>query len=395
MLDRHADRGAHHARPLRRVGERRQHLALERRRRARAGRLASWSGPSLPSPIAQPVTPCSQPSGHQPSRTDRLSTPFIAAFMPEVPHASIGRRGVLSHTSQPRVEQPRRAPCRSSRGTRCCPGQLRAMVRPGARSTALPAWSPGAPCRRRRAARAGPLEQRREALGIAQEEIGALVGRRAPREADEQRVGIERGRRCALATSASSSRFICRRDGAQRVVVAERGCGRARSCQVPTCTPLVIAMIGAASVDVRPHRRGPSRRAARRRRWPRRARRSPATVMLNGSPPISRSSLSTSSQLAPSRREVRDRVHLVARGHRRVRGEHDACRAPPATPLEGRARLHAVGDQLEAGEDRVALVEVVERRRAGGAPAARARRRCRAASPGRSGSPGACRRAGA
>ena len=32
-----------------------------------------------------------------------LSTPFIAAFMPEVPHASSGRRGVFIQMSQPRV----------------------------------------------------------------------------------------------------------------------------------------------------------------------------------------------------------------------------------------------------------------------------------------------------
>ena len=33
----------------------------------------------------------------------RFSTPFSAAFMPLVPHASMGRRGVLSQTSTPRV----------------------------------------------------------------------------------------------------------------------------------------------------------------------------------------------------------------------------------------------------------------------------------------------------
>jgi hypothetical protein len=53
--------------------------------------------------MAQPVTPCSHPSGHQPSSTDRLSDPFMAAFMPDVPEASSGRRGLFSHTSQPRV----------------------------------------------------------------------------------------------------------------------------------------------------------------------------------------------------------------------------------------------------------------------------------------------------
>lgn len=38
-----------------------------------------------------------------PSSMLKLRTPFIAAFMPDVPHASCGRRGVFSQTSQPRV----------------------------------------------------------------------------------------------------------------------------------------------------------------------------------------------------------------------------------------------------------------------------------------------------
>ena len=40
-------------------------------------------------------------SSHQPSRTDRLSAPFIAAFIPEVPDASRGRSGVFNQTSHP------------------------------------------------------------------------------------------------------------------------------------------------------------------------------------------------------------------------------------------------------------------------------------------------------
>ena len=40
--------------------------------------------------MAQPVTPSTQPSTHQPSRTLRLGTPFSAAFMPLVPEASCG-----------------------------------------------------------------------------------------------------------------------------------------------------------------------------------------------------------------------------------------------------------------------------------------------------------------
>src|SRR5512145_857617 len=51
--------------------------------------------------ISQPVTPSMHPSIHQPSSTERLGTPFRAAFMPLVPEASSGRNGVLSHTSEP------------------------------------------------------------------------------------------------------------------------------------------------------------------------------------------------------------------------------------------------------------------------------------------------------
>jgi hypothetical protein len=58
-----------------------------------------------PSPIAQPLTPWRQASGHQPSRIEQLSEPLSAAFMPEVPHASSGRTGLLSHTSVPRVRR--------------------------------------------------------------------------------------------------------------------------------------------------------------------------------------------------------------------------------------------------------------------------------------------------
>ena len=50
--------------------------------------------------MSKPFVP-SVISSHQPSRIEQLSTPFSAAFIPLVPHASIGRRGVFNHTSQP------------------------------------------------------------------------------------------------------------------------------------------------------------------------------------------------------------------------------------------------------------------------------------------------------
>ena len=62
----------------------------------------SWSEfTSLPADeIAQPLAP-SNISSHQPSRIEQLRAPLRAAFSPLVPLASIGRRGVLSHTSLP------------------------------------------------------------------------------------------------------------------------------------------------------------------------------------------------------------------------------------------------------------------------------------------------------
>ena len=43
----------------------------------------------------------SKHSSHQPSRMLQFKAPLSAAFIPLVPHASSGRRGLLSHTSQP------------------------------------------------------------------------------------------------------------------------------------------------------------------------------------------------------------------------------------------------------------------------------------------------------
>ena len=50
--------------------------------------------------MAQPLVP-SNISSHQPSRIEQLSAPLSAAFSPLVPLASMGRRGVFSHTSLP------------------------------------------------------------------------------------------------------------------------------------------------------------------------------------------------------------------------------------------------------------------------------------------------------
>ncbi len=62
----------------------------------------------------------------------------------------------------------------------------------------------------------------------------------------------------------------------------------------------------------------------------------------------------------PQPPEILDGVDLVARGHGRVRGEDDLLAHLPPRCGEVEIGLHAVGDQLDAGEDRVPLVEMVE-----------------------------------
>jgi hypothetical protein len=53
-------------------------------------------------PIAQTSAPWAcQASAHQPASTETFRAPLAAAFIPLVPLASRGRRGVLSHTSTP------------------------------------------------------------------------------------------------------------------------------------------------------------------------------------------------------------------------------------------------------------------------------------------------------
>jgi len=82
----------------------RRELVVERRamvgvnaRRAR-GRLRRGAERLADRP---PVTPSMWPSIHQPSSAPRLGTPLRAAFIPLVPDASSGGRGVLSQTSTP------------------------------------------------------------------------------------------------------------------------------------------------------------------------------------------------------------------------------------------------------------------------------------------------------
>ncbi len=58
--------------------------------------------------------------------------------------------------------------------------------------------------------------------------------------------------------------------------------------------------------------------------------------------------------------KVLEGVDLVARGHRRMRGEDDLLAQLLPRGVEVPARLDAVRDQLDPREDRVAFVEVIE-----------------------------------
>src|SRR5262249_44998914 len=98
----------------------------------------------------------------------------------------------------------------------------------------------------------------------------------------------------------------------------------------------------------------------------RRDSRSTATVMLNGSPPIWRISQSTSSQHAPSRRSSASActslpaapgLCVVNTNRPRTAAPGRAHRGPGLD--ERRARGHALRDQLDTRERRVAVVEVI------------------------------------
>ena len=66
-----------------------------------ADEIAQPFGPSLSRPPSRSSEPARKHSAHQPSSTEQCIAPFMTAFMPLVPDASIGRTGVLSQMSAP------------------------------------------------------------------------------------------------------------------------------------------------------------------------------------------------------------------------------------------------------------------------------------------------------
>ena len=131
------------------------------------------------------------------------------------------------------------------------------------------------------------------------------------------------------------------------------------SCHVGAWTPLVTLMIGAAPSTSFHISRAVSPWSAATP-FARRDRRRPATVIENGSPPISSSSASVKPRSASILRMSVEVVDLVARGHRRVGREHDVRAQAARAARRARAAERLAAQQLEAREHRVALVEVID-----------------------------------
>ena len=146
----------------------------------------------LPPSITQPLAPLN-PSAHQPSPMLRCGTPLMPAFMPLVPLASSGLRGVLSQTSQPWDEEMRDVQivvvdeCDAAAINRidCVPIDL------------LQVMFAGIVGRMRLAGEddlhvpSGRRQQPDEPVGIPEDQLRPLVAGEPAREADGQRSRIE------------------------------------------------------------------------------------------------------------------------------------------------------------------------------------------------------------
>ena len=162
-------------------------------------------------------------------------------------------------------------------------------------TTALPAWSAGCAFPEKMSW-TRPSFRRGEAVRIAQQEVRALVRRRAPGEADGEGLRLEADSRSRRDLGEELVLHLPARRAKGAVVAVHRG-GDARVLPRPAMDAVGDGDDGAASSTC-----AHIERAVSPWSWAtalaRRARRSPATVMLKGSPPISRSSAFTSSQPA-------------------------------------------------------------------------------------------------
>jgi hypothetical protein len=227
-----------------------------------------------------------------------LSPPLSAAFMPDVPHASSGRSGLFSHTSQPQYSGgPSR--CRSRAGTR---------------------------------SGAGPRGRRRT-HDLLDQLLAAVVGRVRLAGDDElhRPVGVQQQRLAAARGRAASASAACTtaRGGRSRWS-ARRGRAPSRS------SPSSAARARAASHDSR-SRGAPPRPAAR---GP--ARGAPQLVVagLVDALPAPRAVASCHSG-SPWRSEQVE--HLAGHPRRRVHavGDRPIGTSPRRTPATGREHLAA------------------------------------------------------
>ena len=237
------------------------------------------SGSSSAELIAQPFSP-SKHSSHQPSRMLQLRAPLSAAFMPLVPHASSGRRGLFSHTSQPwyisagdghvvvgdeheAVAHVELAGEQFDLADHVLAGLVGRVGLAGEHELHRPVGASAASCAAGRAAtaaawracrwRSGGRSRWSSAVGVEQGVAQARPDERRP----------ARARPCARAaqTSARSTavdarpRRRRRRRPTPAPTLVRAGARRSWSpTQVWACTPLVIAPIGTSSTGTSGHR---------------------------------------------------------------------------------------------------------------------------------------------
>ena len=252
-LGAHRDARLHHPRPSAR-GRRTPGAPRPRaRRRAPSASRASCSGGRC----CRRRSPSRSRRARRPRATSRrgssrLRTPFIAAFMPEVPHASSGRIGLLSQTSVPRVRSRAERHVVVGHEARRPADERRAIATSVADDAPARRRRRDAPCRRTRAARCVAAAGARAASGRGRSgrcACSAAARRAKPIVSD---VGVEprAGARADLVEQLALERLVRRPERRPASAAASR---MRASCHVGAWTPFVIAMISARARRRRCH----------------------------------------------------------------------------------------------------------------------------------------------
>ena len=260
----------------------------------------------------------------------------------------------------------------------------------------------------------GAGEQLARALEVLDEQLQALVGREAPREADRQRIGVEGlGGRSGVRERLSPAEALAYaalahggdqadallaprrpqlvvgdlRDGLPRVAVGaagepvlaqvavqQRAHRRADPCRlVHAVGDVADRHLGGAAVRPQsaPHPAGDLavaaahtvllRRAVHRELGEAERARVSGAARVRGER-AHRCRRPPRCEPPGSARERLERVGVVARRHRRVRGEEDPPRRLVECPVERRSRCEALAGELQRREGGMALVEVQEPR---------------------------------